>query len=74
MSECVGRDTAALIMNQKMPNKHFLPQTRSYSFNDEKNEWLREEYHNFYFCEGEDSKVYYFNAEDGKNFFYESSE
>ena len=54
-SECVGRP----IMNEKMPNKHYFPETRSYTFDDEKNEWLKESYHNFYFFEGEDAEVFY---------------
>jgi len=28
----------------------------------------------FYFLEDEDAKICYFNAEDGKNFFYEPDE
>ena len=53
-SECVDRP----IMNEKMSNKHYLPETQSYTFDDEKNDWL-EEPHNFYFFEGEDAKVIY---------------
>ena len=45
-------------MNEKMPNKHYLPETQSYTFDDEKNDWL-EQPHNFYFFEGEDAKVIY---------------
>jgi hypothetical protein len=64
MSECVGREEAILIMNQKMPNKHFFPETRSYTFDDEKNDWLEESYHNFYFFEGEDAKVIYYYLDE----------
>ena len=53
-SECVGRP----IMNDETPNKHYFPETRSYTFDDEKNDWL-EQPHNFYFFEGEDAKVIY---------------
>ena len=54
-SECVGRP----IMNDETPNKHYFPETRSYTFDDEKNDWL-EQPHNFYFFEGEDAKVIYY--------------
>ena len=73
MSECVGREEIISIMNDKTPNKHFFPPARSFTFDDEKNDWL-EYSHNFYFFEGEDTKVYYFDAKDGKNFFYEPNE
>ena len=53
-SESVDRP----IMKDKMPNKHYFPETRSYTFDSEKNDWL-EEPHNFYFFEGEDAKVIY---------------
>lgn len=53
-SECVDRP----IMKDKMPNKHYLPETRSYTFDSEKNDWL-EQPHNSYFFEGEDAKVIY---------------
>ena len=59
-------------MNDKIPNKHFFPPTRSFTYDDQKNEW-QELSHNFYFLEG-DGETYYFNAEDGKNFFYDSSD
>ena len=51
-------------MNEKRPNKHYPPETRSYTFDSEKNEWL-EYSDNFYFFEGEDAKViyHYFNEE-----------
>ena len=45
-------------MNEKTPNKHYFPPTRSYTFDSEKNDWL-EHSHNFYFFEGEDAKVIY---------------
>ena len=60
-------------MNDKIPNKHFFPPTRSFTYDDQKNEW-QELPHNFYFLEDEDAKIYYFNAGDGKNFFYDPSE
>ena len=55
-SECVGRP----IMNDETPNKHYFPETRSYTFDDEKNDWLEEDYHNIYFFEREDAKVIYY--------------
>ena len=60
-------------MNDKTPNKHFFPPTRSFTYDGQKNEW-HEFSHNFYFLEEEDTEIYYFNAEDGKNFFYEPNE
>ena len=60
-------------MNDKTPNKHFFPPARSFTFDDQKNEW-KELSQNFYFLEEEDGETYYFNAEDGKNFFYDSNE
>jgi hypothetical protein len=53
-------------MNEKTPNKHYFPETRSYTFDSEKNDWLEESYHNFHFFEGEDAKViyYYFDEEE----------
>ena len=45
-------------MKDKIPNKHYLPETRSYTFDSEKNDWL-EQPHNSYFFEGEDAKVIY---------------
>ena len=60
-------------MNEKTPNKHFFSSSRSFTFDEEKNEW-QELSHNFYFLEEEDTEIYYFNAEDGKNFFYDSSD
>ena len=59
-SECVGRP----IMNDETPNKHYFPETRSYTFDDEKNDWLEEDYRNFYFFEGEDAKVIYHYYEE----------
>ena len=53
-SECVDRP----IMNEKNPNKHYFTETRSYTFDSEKNDWL-EQPHNSYFFEGEDAKVIY---------------
>ena len=73
MSECVGREKIISIMNDKTPNKHFFPPTRSFTYDDQKNEW-KELSQNFYFLEEEDGGTYYFNAEDGKNFFYDSNE
>ena len=45
-------------MNEKTPNKYSIPETRSYTFDSEKNDWLEQD-HNFYFFEGEDAKVIY---------------
>ena len=39
-------------MNDKIPNKHFFPPTRSFTYDDQKNEW-QEFSHNFYFLEEE---------------------
>jgi hypothetical protein len=50
-------------MNEKTPNKYSIPETRSYTFDSEKNDWL-EQTHNFYFFEGEDAKVIYHYYED----------
>ena len=61
------------IVNEKTPNKHFFSSSRSFTYDDQKNEW-QEFSHNFYFLEDEDAKICYFNAEDGKNFFYEPDE
>jgi len=55
-----------------MPNKHFFSIGRSYSYDDQKNEW-HEFSDNFYFLEEEDGETHYFNA-DGKKIFYESDE
>jgi len=60
-------------VNEKTPNKHFFSSSRSFTFDEEKNEW-QELSHNFYFLEEEDANIYYFNAKDGKNFFYEPHE
>ena len=60
-------------MNEKTPNKHFFSVGRSYSYDDQKNDW-QELSHNFYFLEDDDAKIYYFNGEDGKNYFYDSNE
>ena len=51
-------------MNEKKPNKYNIPETRNYTFDSEKNDWL-EQSHNSYFFEGEDAKViyYYFDEE-----------
>jgi len=73
MSECVGREEIISIMNDKTPNKHFFSIGRSYSYDDQKNEW-HEFSDNFYFLEEEDGETHYFNGEDGKNFFYDPSE
>ena len=53
-------------MNEKTPNKHYFPQTRSYTFDSEKNDWL-DQPHNFYFFEGEEAKVIYHYYSDDKN-------
>jgi len=53
-------------MNEKRPNKHYPPETRSYTFDSEKNEWL-EHSDNFYFFEGEDAKVIYHYYSKDKN-------
>jgi hypothetical protein len=45
-------------MKEETPNKHYFPETRSYTFDSEKNDWL-EQPHNSYFFEGEDAKVIY---------------
>ena len=60
-------------MNDKIPNKHFFPPTRAFTYDDQKNEW-REFSHNFYFLEEEGGETYYFNTEDDKNFFYDPNE
>jgi len=60
-------------VNEKTPNKHFFSSSRSFIYDDQKNEW-QEFSHNFYFLEEEGAEIYYFNAEDGKNFFYEPNE
>ena len=73
MSECVGREEIISIMNDKTPNKHFFSIGRSYSYDDQKNEW-KEFSDNFYFLEEKDGETYYFNAKDGKKFFYEPNE
>ena len=59
-------------MNDKTPNKHFFS-SRSFTYDDQKNDW-QELSHNFYFLEGEDTEIYYFDAEDGNNFFYDPNE
>ena len=61
-SEVVGRQ----IMNDKTPNKHNLPEVRSFTFDDDKNDWGEESYHNFHFFEGEDAKVIYHYSDTGK--------
>ena len=68
-----GNQVVKWIVNDKTPNKHFFPPTRSFTYDDQKNEW-HEFSQNFYFLEEEDGETYYFNAEDGKNFFYEPNE
>jgi len=60
-------------VNEKTPNKHFFSSSRSFTYDDQKNEW-QEFSHNFYFLEEEDTETYYFNSGDGKNFFYEPHE
>jgi len=60
-------------VNDETPNKHFFSSSRSFTYDDQKNEW-QEFSHNFYFLEGEDTEIYYFNTEDGKNFFYDPNE
>ena len=60
-------------MNDKTPNKHFFSSARSFTYDNQKNDW-QELSHNFYFLEEEDGETYYFNAGDGKNLFYEPSE
>jgi len=72
MSECVGREKIISIMNDKTPNKHFFSIGRSYSYDDQKNEW-REFSDNFYFLEEGDGETYYFNA-DSKKIFYNLNE
>ena len=66
MSECLERDRQIQIMNDKTPNKHNLPDIRSFTFDDDKNDWVEESYHNFYFFEGEDAKVIYHYSDTGK--------
>ena len=61
------------IVNDKTPNKHFFSSSRSFTYDDQKNEW-QEFSHNFYFLEEEGAKIYYFNTGDGKNFFCEPNE
>jgi hypothetical protein len=61
------------IMNEKTPNKHFFTSSRSYSYDNQGDEW-KEFSDNFYFLEGDDAIIYYFNDEDGKSFFYGSNE
>ena len=53
-------------MNDKTPNKHNLPDVRSFTFDDDKNDWTEESYHNFYFFEGEDAKVIYHYSDTGE--------
>ena len=60
-------------MNAKTSNKHFFNSAHSFTFDDQKNDW-QELSHNFYFLDDDDAKIYYFNGEDGKNFFYDSNE
>jgi hypothetical protein len=60
-------------VNDKTPNKHFFLSSRSFTFDDEKNDW-QELSDNFYFLGDEDAKICYFNAKDGKNFFYDQNE
>ena len=62
-----------IIVNDKTPNKHFFTYSRSFSYDDQKNVW-KELSDNFYFLEEDNAKIYYFNAEDGKNFLYEQKE
>ncbi len=50
-------------MNEKTPNKYSIPETRSYTFDSEKNDWLEHD-PNFYFFEGEEAKVFYNYFED----------
>ena len=59
--------------DKKTPNKHFFNSAHSFTYDDQKNDW-QELSHNFYFLEEEDTETYYFNAEDGKNFFYDSND
>ena len=66
MSECLERDRQIQIMNDKTPNKHNPPDVRSFTFDDDKNDWVEQSYHNFYFFEGEDSKVIYHYSDTGK--------
>ena len=66
MSECLERDRQIQIMNDKMPNKHNLPDVRSFTFDDDKNDWVEQSYHNFYFFEGEDAKVIYQYSDTGE--------
>ena len=61
------------IMKEKRPNKHFFSSSLSFTYDDQENEW-KEFSDNFYFSEGDDAKICYFNAEDGKNFFYDPNE
>ena len=61
------------IVNDKTPNKHYFISSRSYSYDGQRNEWEGFS-DNFCFLEGDDAEIYYFNAEDGKNFFYEPNE
>jgi len=63
----------SMIVNDKTPNKHFFNSAHSFTFDDQKNDW-QELSHNFYFLEDDDAKIYYFNGEDGKNYFYDSNE
>ena len=50
-------------MKEKTSNKYVAPETRSYTFDSEKNDWL-EQYHNFYFFEEEDAEVIYHYFDD----------
>ena len=61
------------IVNEKTPNKHFFNSSRSFTYDDQKNDW-QELSDNFYFLEGDDAEICYFNAEDGKNFIYDPNE
>ena len=53
-------------MNEKRPNKYNVPQARSYTFDSEKNDWLVEDYGNFYFFDEEYAEVVYYNYEGKK--------
>ena len=60
MSECVDRDPEISIMNQEKPNKHFTPKTRTFTFDDEKNDWIGDDYHNFWIMRPQDQVIYIF--------------
>jgi hypothetical protein len=57
-------------VNEKTSNKHrgiAFDHAQTFTFDDEKNDWIGDDYHNFYFFEGEDAKVIYYCYENGES-------